>query len=151
VKIMTKTTICLYAAVTVLIAGCTVSVTPGTVEFAPPVVAVYPESYVWDGYEYVGVRGGQYFYLNPGGVWLVADPVILDRFNGWARFHPDWRRSATRYVPGQRIERRDRVVEHRDQAVEHREEQKKAPAPQNKKAPPPQNKKTKPPEEKKEP
>jgi hypothetical protein len=63
----------------------------------PPVAGAYvPEYYVWDGYEYVGVAGGQYVYWG-GGAWLVCDPVILGRFHGWERFHAGWRRGAIRY------------------------------------------------------
>ena len=63
----------------------------------PPVNVVYaPDYYVWDGYEYVGVSGGQYVYWT-GGTWIVCDPVILGRFYGWERYHPEWRRSAVRY------------------------------------------------------
>jgi hypothetical protein len=65
----------------------------------PPVVeapVMVPESYVWDGYEYVGFVGGQYFYLGPGNVWLVCEPFRLERFQGWERGHPDWRDHAIR-------------------------------------------------------
>jgi hypothetical protein len=67
----------------------TVEATPAP---PPPVVTVdVPDDYVWDGYEYVGLVGGTYFYLGPGNVWLVCDPFRLDRFHGWERGHPDWR------------------------------------------------------------
>lgn len=55
-----------------------------------------PETYVWDGVEFVGVVGDQYFYLGAGDVWLVADPFRLERFHGWERDHPDWRDHAIR-------------------------------------------------------
>ena len=92
----------------VLVAGCVVYPS-GRVGFAPIVVApapVYvtppptevetepvmiPDGYAWDGYEYVGVAGDQYYYLGPGNVWLVAEPWRLERFHGWERGHPDWR------------------------------------------------------------
>ena len=68
--------------------------------FAPapaPMAAPYvPQYYVWDGYEYVGMCGGQYVYWN-GGAWLVCDGLILGRFHGWERYHPGWRRGAVRY------------------------------------------------------
>ena len=66
---------------------------------APPVVVepvMVPEAYTWDGVEYVGLVGDQYFYLGPGDVWLVAGPDRLGRFHGWERGHPDWRNHATR-------------------------------------------------------
>jgi hypothetical protein len=83
-----------------LAAGCSVSVGPPAV-YAPPPPAVgvtigVPDSYVWDGVEFVGVVGGQYMYLGPGGNWLVCDRFRLDRFRGWERGHPDWRRTAIR-------------------------------------------------------
>jgi hypothetical protein len=92
----------------VLAAGCVVYPS-GRVAFAPIVVApapVYvappppvvetepamvPDGYVWDGYEYIGIVGDQYYYLGPGDVWLVAEPWRLDRFHGWERGHADWR------------------------------------------------------------
>lgn len=70
-----------------------------TVAFAPAVVvapAMVPETYTWDGLEYVGLVGDQYFYLGPGDVWLVAGPDRLERFHGWESGHPDWRSHATR-------------------------------------------------------
>jgi hypothetical protein len=59
-------------------------------------VTYTPEYYTWDGYEYVGVAGGQYVYWD-GRVWLAASPVILGRFHGWERYHPEWRRTAIHY------------------------------------------------------
>jgi len=92
----------------VLVSGCVIQ--PGRITFYPPVVAVappppvvvappvvaVPDDYVWDGYEYVGLVGDQYFYLGPGNVWLVCDPFRLDRFHGWEHGHPDWRAHAIR-------------------------------------------------------
>ena len=98
-----KNTICLSAAITALVSGCEVAVTPGgVVATAPapppgPVVEVAPPSYVWDGFEFVGEYNGGFVYLGPGGAWLPASPFILDRFHGWERGHPDWRRTAVRY------------------------------------------------------
>ena len=68
------------------------------VETPPPVTVetTVPDDYVWDGDEYVGVVGDQYYYLGPDHVWLVADPVRLERFHGWERGHPDWRTHAIR-------------------------------------------------------
>jgi hypothetical protein len=90
---------CLFTFVAAVATGCTVSVTPAPV-YAPPPQAVVtigmPDSYVWDGVEFVGVVGGQYMYLGPGGAWLVCDSFRLARFHGWERGHPDWRRTAIR-------------------------------------------------------
>jgi hypothetical protein len=91
--------ISLFGLMAALAAGCTVSFVPARVYVPPPQVVVtvgMPESYVWDGVEYVGVVGDQYMYLGPGNVWLVCDPVRLGRFHGWEGGHPDWRRSAVR-------------------------------------------------------
>jgi len=77
-----------------------VVVAPPTVVVAPPAVVVepvmVPEAYTWDGVEYVGLVGDQYFYLGPGQVWLAAGPDRLERFHGWERGHSDWRNHATR-------------------------------------------------------
>jgi len=81
--------------------------TPPSVTFAapPPIVAVdvapapgvfVPETYVWDGFEFVGVVGADYVYLGPGGVWLRCEPWRLGRFHGWERGHADWRGHAIR-------------------------------------------------------
>ena len=104
----------IVAAGLVLLAGCVVhpngavSFAPVVVEAGPPpppppppgpvvVAPVYvPEAYVWDGYEYVGWYGNTYVYLAPGG-WVVCDRVVLGRFQGWQRYHPDYRRRAVRY------------------------------------------------------
>jgi hypothetical protein len=69
-----------------------VTVAPA-VEVGP---AMVPEAYTWDGVEYVGLVGDQYYYLGPGNVWLVAGPDRLAFFHGWERGHPDWRSHATR-------------------------------------------------------
>ena len=62
-------------------------------EVAPMMV---PDSYAWDGYEYVGLVGDQYYYLGPGNVWLFCEPFRLERFHGWERGHADWRDHAIR-------------------------------------------------------
>jgi hypothetical protein len=65
---------------------------PVVVAPAPPVVAVpVPDSYVWDGSEYVGVIGSQYYYLGPGNVWLTLDGPRLERWNRWEGGHHNWR------------------------------------------------------------
>lgn len=72
---------------------------PVTIETAPPPAVetdVVPDDYTWDGNEYVGLVGDTYFYLGPGNVWLVCDPVRLGRFHGWEHGHPDWRAHAIR-------------------------------------------------------
>jgi hypothetical protein len=72
---------------------------PSPVVVAPaPTVAVQavPDSYVWDGTEYVGVVGSQYYYLGPGNVWLTLDGPRVARFHEWERSHADWRAHAIR-------------------------------------------------------
>jgi len=55
-----------------------------------------PDSYAWDGVEFVGVVGSQYYYLGPDNVWLACDQPRLMRFHDWERGHADWRIHATR-------------------------------------------------------
>ena len=64
-----------------------------TVQVPAPAVTVEvaPDFYVWDGVEFVGVIGTQYYYLGPGNVWIVCDPVRIERFHGWEKGHADWR------------------------------------------------------------
>lgn len=64
---------------------------PPAVVVAPAPVAVVPDNYYYDGTEYVGIVGGQYYYLGPGNVWAVMDPARLHRFQGWQHDHADWR------------------------------------------------------------
>ena len=70
---------------------------PVVVQTPPPAVAVsvgVPDTYVWDGYEYVGLVGNQYYYLGPNHVWIAMDPVRLGRFHTWESAHADWRSHA---------------------------------------------------------
>jgi hypothetical protein len=64
---------------------------PPAVVVSAPAVAVVPDDYYYDGIEYVGLVGGQYYYLGPGNAWVVMDAGRLHRFNGWQRDHADWR------------------------------------------------------------
>ena len=82
----------------VVVAPAPIVVAPAPVPMAPPpaVVVGVPDDYVWDGYEYIGLVGDQYFYLGAGNVWLVAGPDRLERFHGWERGHADWRDHAIR-------------------------------------------------------
>jgi hypothetical protein len=66
---------------------------PVVVAPAPPpvVVTTVPDSYVWDGTEYVGVVGSQYYYLGAGNVWLTMDGPRLERWHKWEAGHGDWR------------------------------------------------------------
>lgn len=72
---------------------------PVTVQVPAPAVTVdvgVPDAYAWDGYEYVGVIGTQYYYLGAGDVWLPLDEDRLTRWQGWAKAHGDWRDHAIR-------------------------------------------------------
>lgn len=97
-----KTTllICSLAALG-LMSGCVVRPYGGVVVETPPpavTVQVAPDYYVWDGYEYVGIAGGRYYYLGPGHVWIACEPFRVTRFHDWERHHPDWHAHATRNV-----------------------------------------------------
>ena len=77
------------AAPTVIVAP-----TPPTTVVAP----VVPDYYVWDGDEYVGVVGDNYYYLGPGNVWMLMDAHRMHHFQDWERSHKDWRTHATHNV-----------------------------------------------------
>ena len=83
-----------------LMSGPVVVVQTPSIVVAPapaPVVVVdtgVPDSYVWDGNEYVGVIGDQYYYLGPNQVWLKLDASRQARFHDWERAHADWRTHA---------------------------------------------------------
>lgn len=90
-----------------LMAGPPVTIRIGTPLPPPPVIVVpapppavmvnvgVPDNYVWDGYEFVGVVGDQYYYLGPGNVWLALDAPRLMRWHHWEKAHADWRAHAT--------------------------------------------------------
>lgn len=71
---------------------------PVVVQPAAPAVtvAVVPDYYVWDGEEYVGVIGDQYYYLGPNNVWLTLDAPRQTRFHEWEKSHSDWRQHEIR-------------------------------------------------------
>lgn len=68
---------------------------PPPVVVEPEPVVLVPDSYVWDGFEFVGFVGGTYVYLGPSNVWVRCDEVRLGHFHEYERFHPDWRMHAT--------------------------------------------------------
>ena len=53
-----------------------------------------PDNYVWDGQEYVGVIGDQYYYLAPGDVWMPMPQARIVFFHDWETHHHDWREHA---------------------------------------------------------
>jgi hypothetical protein len=67
---------------------------PAVTVQTPAVTVGVPDSYVWDGTEYVGMVGGAYLYLGPGDVWLPMDGPRLARFHDWAHGHADWQSHA---------------------------------------------------------
>lgn len=92
------TTCTLMSGPLVVIRPPVVVVAPVVTVPAPAVTVVVgvPDDYVWDGTEYVGVVGDQYYYLGPDHVWLVMDAPRLARFHGWEKSHADWRMHAIR-------------------------------------------------------
>jgi hypothetical protein len=92
-------------------------------------VQTVPDSYVWDGTEYVGVVGSQFFYLGPGNVWLTLDGPRLARFHGWEHSHADWRTHAIRNdrfrkdAHGQNVPLHDNhdshAIDHSHDAIDH--------------------------------
>jgi hypothetical protein len=105
-----------------ILSGCVIR-PYGEVGFEAPVVTVapavevepvmVPETYAWDGVEFVGLVGDQYFYLGPNHVWLAAGPDRIAFFHGWEGGHPDWRNHATRNV-SYRQDARGRTQPQRD-------------------------------------
>ncbi len=73
---------------------------PAVVVAAPPapVVVVAPDYYYWDGVEYIGVVGDQYYYLGPDNNWVICDDVRVHRFQSWEHDHPDWQARGTHNV-----------------------------------------------------
>lgn len=75
------------------------SVPAATVVIPPPVVMTttpVPETYVWDGAEYIGMVNGQYYYLGPGSVWIPMDSPRMNRFHAWQHSNPNWQAHVTR-------------------------------------------------------
>lgn len=54
------------------------------------VVGFVPDYCFWDGYEYVGWVGNDYYYWGPSHVWVICDPIRVQRANVWIKAHPDW-------------------------------------------------------------
>jgi hypothetical protein len=64
---------------------------PAPVVPAVTVETTVPDTYAWDGSEYVGMVGSQYFYLGAGNVWMPLDTIRIARWHDWQRIHADWR------------------------------------------------------------
>ncbi len=94
-----KVKLILSAAVLGLAQYCWADPPPPMPAVPPPVVTTtvsYPTTYVWDGNEYVGVVGTQYYYLGSGNVWMTMSPSQQKKFDKWEAKHSDWRSHATR-------------------------------------------------------
>jgi hypothetical protein len=85
-----------------LLGGCAVR-PADDMSYAPVPQAVYarvnypsPDSYIWDGYEYVGVYDDTYYYLGPNDQWMRCEPWREHRFRDWEHSNPDWRNHARR-------------------------------------------------------
>jgi hypothetical protein len=69
-------------------------VSPAPITPGVAVTVGVPDSYVWDGSEYVGVIGDQYYYLGPNQVWLPMPAARLSFFHDWEKHHTDWAKQA---------------------------------------------------------
>ena len=78
-----------------LITGCVYEGPPTAVA----AVGFVPDYCFWDGFEYVGWYDDQYYYWGPNHVWIVCDPVQVQRVNTWVNAHPDWRTRVTTVAP----------------------------------------------------
>jgi hypothetical protein len=100
VGLSTFTALTVLAAPPIVVVSPPVITVPAPVIVVPPpavtVVSTVPDNYVWDGTEFVGVVGTQYYYLGPDKAWLPIDSVHWGRFNDWQKVHADWRIHAIR-------------------------------------------------------
>lgn len=87
--------------VLLLAGGVTVALVSGCADREPPLpppdpamvgdYPAYPDEYFWDGDEYAAWFGDRFYYWAPGGVWILCDPVRVQRINVWVKAHPEWR------------------------------------------------------------
>jgi len=103
----------------VVVAAPPVVVAAPPVVVAAPEVVLVPETYVWDGVEFVGEVGGVPVFRGPDGGWHHLDAVRLERFNGWARGHADWRSHATHNDKFKADPRMDSKKDSKDQVEFH--------------------------------
>ena len=61
-----------------------------------PLSGAVPETYVWDGFEFVGRVGGQYYYLGPHNTWVLMDQARRQRYQQWQRANPNWQQRQIR-------------------------------------------------------
>jgi hypothetical protein len=55
-----------------------------------------PQTYVWDGFEFVGRVGGKYYYLAPNNTWVLMDAARRQRYQQWQRANPNWQQRQIR-------------------------------------------------------
>jgi hypothetical protein len=65
-------------------------VSPAPITPGVSVTVGVPDAYTYDGTEYVGLIGDQYYYLGPNQVWLPMPPDRLTFFHEWEHHHKDW-------------------------------------------------------------
>jgi hypothetical protein len=86
--------------VTIQVPAPPVVIAPAPVVVVPApgvtVEAAVPDTYVWDGTEYVGMIGTQYYYLGSDKSWLPFDADHETRFHDWEKGHADWHTRAVR-------------------------------------------------------
>lgn len=58
--------------------------------------AAVPQTYVWDGQEYVGQSDGKYYYLAPNNNWVPMDADRQQRFEQWQKANPNWQQQEIR-------------------------------------------------------
>ena len=93
---------------------------PRVVVTAPAPVVVVPDYYVYDGDEYVGVIGDQYYYLGPDNTWIIMDPPRRHHFDVYERDHPDWHSHMTHNTKYRDMDRdRDRDRDHAKPVRDH--------------------------------
>ena len=112
-----------FTALSILLVGCEVKQqavdhrhAPGQPEPPQQPALVQPDTlipnyYVWDGHEYIGwvgdkqyifqERSDKYMYWRLGGwrgnEWVACDQTVLERFQTWAKNHPQWREDSINY------------------------------------------------------
>ena len=72
------------------------SAQPASPRNSPSRNPVVPRRYVWDGFEFVGRGGNQYFYLGPNNVWTVMDDPRMRRFHEFQIANPNWQQQQIR-------------------------------------------------------
>jgi hypothetical protein len=61
-----------------------------------PLSGAVPQTYVWDGFEFVGRVGSKYYYLGPHKTWVLMDAARRQRYQQWQRANPNWQQRQIR-------------------------------------------------------